>query len=75
MASFTLTNRLEESQKISRQTFKGKLYELGRRYALTAIDTTADYLLPVRMDRTFSGIPIRGYAPQDTVRIKVQGQR
>ncbi|NLW39196.1 MAG: BREX-1 system phosphatase PglZ type A [Peptococcaceae bacterium] len=64
---------LEESQKISRQTFKGKLYELGRRYALTAIDTTADYLLPVRMDRTFSGIPIRGYAPQDTVRIKVQG--
>ena len=64
---------LDESQKISRQTFAGEVYELGRRYALTAIDTSADYLLPVRMDRTLSGIPIKGYAPQDTVRIKVQG--
>ncbi len=64
---------LDESQKISRQTFEGEVYELGRRYTLTAIDTTADYLLPVRMDRTLGGTPIRGYAPQDTVRIKVQG--
>jgi uncharacterized protein (TIGR02687 family) len=64
---------LDESQKISRQTFAGEVYELGRRYALTAIDTSADYLLPVRMDQTLGGIPIKGYAPQDTVRIKVQG--
>jgi uncharacterized protein (TIGR02687 family) len=64
---------LDESQKISRQTFKGDVYELGRRYALTAIDTSADYLLPVRMDRTLGGTPTKGYAPQDTVRIKVPG--
>ena len=64
---------LDESQKISRQTFAGEVYELGRRYALTAIDTSADYLLPVRMDRTLGGTPTKGYAPQDTVRIKVQG--
>ncbi len=64
---------LEESQKISRQTFGGEVLELGRRYALTATTTTADYLLPVKTERTISGIPMKGYAPQDTVRIKVQG--
>jgi uncharacterized protein (TIGR02687 family) len=64
---------LNESQKISRQTFKGEVYELGRRYALTAIDTSADYLLPVRMDLIFGGTSIKAYAPQDTVRLKVQG--
>ena len=64
---------LEESQKISRQTFDGEVYELGRRYALAATTTTADYLLPVKTDRTIGGIPMKGYAPQDTVRIKVQG--
>jgi uncharacterized protein (TIGR02687 family) len=64
---------LEESQKISRQTFNGDILELGRRYALVSPETTADYLLPVRMDRTIGGEPMKGYAPQDTVRIKVQG--
>ena len=64
---------LEESQKISRQTFDGEVYELGRRYALTATETTANYLLPVNTERTFGGTPMKGYAPQDTVRIKVQG--
>jgi hypothetical protein len=64
---------LEESQKISRQTFNGDILELGRRYALVSPETTADYLLPVRMDRTIGGGPMKGYAPQDTVRIKVQG--
>jgi uncharacterized protein (TIGR02687 family) len=64
---------LEESQKISRHTFDGEVYELGRRYALTAIDTTANYLLPVKTERTIGGIPMKGYAPQETVRIKVQG--
>ena len=66
-------NPLDESQKISRQTFDGEVYELSRRYALTATDTTADYLLPVKTERTISGIPMKGYAPQDIVRIKVQG--
>jgi uncharacterized protein (TIGR02687 family) len=64
---------LEESQKISRQTFNGEILELGRRYALVSPDTAADYLLPVNTKRTIEGTPMKGYAPQDTVRIKVQG--
>jgi uncharacterized protein (TIGR02687 family) len=64
---------LGESQKISRQTFSGDILELGRRYALVPPETTADYLLPVKTERTIGGIPMKGYAPQDTVRIKVQG--
>lgn len=64
---------LEESQKISRQTFDGEMYELGRRYALTVADTTANYLLPVKTERIIGGTPMKGYAPQDTVRIKLQG--
>ncbi len=64
---------LEESQKISRQTFSGELLELGRRYALVTPETKADYLLPVNTERTLHGTPMKGYAPQDTVRIKVQG--
>lgn len=64
---------LEESQKISRHTFSGEFYELGRRYALVPLETSADYLLPVKTEREIGGIPMKGYAPQDTVRIKVQG--
>ena len=64
---------LEESQKISRQTFNGEIYELGRRYALVPPGTSADYLLPVKTERELGGIPMKGYAPQNTVRIKVQG--
>ncbi len=64
---------LEESQKISRQTFSGELLELGRRYALVLPETNADYLLPVKTERTIGGKSMKGYAPQDTVRIKVQG--
>lgn len=64
---------LEESQKISRQTFSGEVYELGRRYGLVSPETTADYLLPVKMEREIGGTPMKGYASQDTVRIKVQG--
>lgn len=64
---------LEESQKISHQAFDGEVYELGRRYALTALNTTANYLLSVRTDRTICGTPMKGYAPQDTIRIKMRG--
>ena len=64
---------LEESQKISKQTFNGDIFELGRRYALVSPETNAEYLLPVKTDRTYGGEPMKGYAPQDTVRIKVQG--
>lgn len=64
---------LEESEKINRQTFDGEVYELGRRYALVSPDTTAEYLLPVNTGREIGGVPMKGYAPQETVRIKVQG--
>jgi hypothetical protein len=64
---------LPESQKISRQAFSGETYEVGRRYALTPPETAAAYLLPVKLEREFAGIPMKGYAPQDTVRIKIQG--
>ncbi len=64
---------LEESQKISRQTFDGEIYELGRRYALVAPETQADYLLPVNTSRVIGGLPLKGYAPREMVRIKVQG--
>ena len=62
-----------ESDKIDRKTFSGDVYELGRRYALTSPDTTADFLLPVNLSREFDGKPLKGYAPQDTIRMKVQG--
>lgn len=64
---------LEESQKISRQTFNGEVYELGRRYALVHPEASSDYLLPIKTEREIGGIPMKGYVPQDTVRIKVQG--
>ena len=62
---------LNESDKIDRKAFSGNVYELGRRYALTAPDTTADFLLPVNLERELDGTPIKGYAPQDTIRMKV----
>jgi uncharacterized protein (TIGR02687 family) len=64
---------LEESQKISRQTFNGEVYELGRRYALVHPETSADYLLPIKTEHEISGVPMKGYVPQNTVRIKIQG--
>ena len=64
---------LNESDKIDRKAFSGNVYELGRRYALAAPDTTADFLLPVNLERELDGTPVKGYAPQDTIRMKVQG--
>lgn len=64
---------LVESQKITRQTFNGEVYELGRRYALVPPETSANYLLLIKTERELGGIKMKGYAPQDTVRIKVQG--
>jgi uncharacterized protein (TIGR02687 family) len=64
---------LDESQKIGKQAFRGDILELGRRYALAPPETTADYLLPVNTGNVVGGEPTKGFAPQDTVRIKVQG--
>ena len=64
---------LSESDKVDRSAFSGEVYELGRRYALTSSDTTAEHLLPVNLSRELDGTPVKGYAPQDTIRMKVQG--
>lgn len=64
---------LNESDKIDRKTFSGGVLELSRRYALTEPKTTADFLLPIHLEYELDGTAIRGYAPQDTIRMKVQG--
>ena len=64
---------LAESDKLSKNAFSGKLYEVGRRYAIASSDTTADYLLPVQMDSEITGTPVKGFTPRDTTRIKVTG--
>ena len=50
---------LSESDKLDRRAFSGEVLELG--------------LLPINLDRELHGATVRGYAPQDTVRMKVQG--
>lgn len=64
---------LSESDKLSRDAFDGTIFELGRRYGLTAPDTTANYLLPIQLSGLLDGTPVKGYAPQDSTRIKVKG--
>ena len=64
---------LSESDKLSRDAFDGTIFELGRRYGLTAPDTTASYLLPIQLSEVLDGTPVKGYAPQDSTRIKVKG--
>lgn len=62
-----------ESDKLDRSCFDGTVYELGRRYALCAPETKAAYLLPVALSAQYEGVPLLGYAPKDTIRMKVQG--
>jgi len=64
---------LDESQKISRQSFSGAVEEVGRRYALVASETSTEYMLPINMAGTLHNTDLKGYAPQDTIRIKTQG--
>lgn len=64
---------LSESDKLSREAFDGTIFELGRRYGLTAPDTSANYLLPIQLSGLLDGTPVKGYAPQDSTRIKVKG--
>ena len=64
---------LTEGDKIGRNTFTGKVYEVGRRYALTEPSATAEYLLPVQLDDEIGGIPVQGYTPRDSTRIKISG--
>lgn len=64
---------LSESDKLSREAFDGTIFELGRRYGLAAPDTSANYLLPIQLSGSMDGTPVKGYAPQDSTRIKVKG--
>ena len=64
---------LTESDKLSREAFDGRIFELGRRYGLTSPETTADYLLPIELSGVLDGISVKGYTPQDSTRIKVKG--
>ena len=64
---------LVESDKLNRKAFSGEVLELGRRYALTASDTEAEHLLPICLAHELDGASIKGFAPQDTIRMKVQG--
>lgn len=64
---------LTEGDKISKSTFTGNVYEVGRRYALTEPSAIGEYLLPVQLSGEISGIPVKGYTPQDSTRIKISG--
>lgn len=64
---------LAESDKISRSTFTGNVYEVGRRYAITDPATTAEYLMPVLLEGKIGGMAVKGYTPQDSIRIKIDG--
>ncbi|CAK7023695.1 MAG: hypothetical protein EUB_02243 [Eubacterium sp.] len=64
---------LAESDKISKSTFSGAVYEVGRRYAITAPQTIAEYLMPVQLDGEIDGVAVKGYTPLDSTRIKIAG--
>lgn len=64
---------LAESDKISKSTFSGTVYEVGRRYALAEPSTTADYLMPVQVEGEIHGKAIKGFTPQDATRIAISG--
>lgn len=64
---------LSESDKIGKSTFSGTVLEVGRRYALTEPDATADYLMPVQLEGEIGGKAIKGYTPLDSTRIKISG--
>ena len=64
---------LDENEKIGREVFDGEIRAIGRRYALTAPETTAQYLLPVNLTGQLQDSRVMGYAPGQTIRIKTGG--
>ncbi|KST91104.1 putative cytoplasmic protein [Lactococcus lactis subsp. lactis] len=64
---------LEESQKSGSQSLSGTVLKLGRRYAITTEATYSEYLLPIKSDVKLNGNPIQGFAPQETIRLKIKG--
>lgn len=66
-------NSLEESQKLGSQSVGGEVLELGRRYAITSQTAHSEYLLPVKSDVKLNKEPIKVYAPQETIRLRIKG--
>ena len=64
---------LSEGEKVAKSAFSGEVYEVGRRYAITEPDASADFLIPVQLDGEINGTPIKGFTPQDSTRIKISG--
>lgn len=64
---------LTEGEKVGKGAFTGDVYEVGRRYALTEPAATADGLMPVQLDGEIGGIPVKGFTPQASTRIKISG--
>lgn len=71
---FLYTNTpLLESQKISKDTIDGEIYEIGRRYALTSLKTNSEYLAKIKLSNFYKDTDMVGYAPKDITRIKLAG--
>jgi uncharacterized protein (TIGR02687 family) len=65
---------LAETDKVSVKNIGGKIYESGRRYALTDTDGTTDFLLPVNVGKLYDGAPMFGFSPEKIVRIAKGGE-
>lgn len=66
-------NPLRESDKIGKSVFDGTVYELGRRYAIAACDTDPEFMMRIRVKDQLRGVDAVGYAPMETIRIKIPG--
>lgn len=64
---------LTEGEKVAKSAFSGEVYEVGRRYAITEPNASADFLIPVQLDGEIGGTPLKGFTPQDSTRIKISG--
>jgi hypothetical protein len=62
---------LAENDKLSKESFKGRDVEYGRRYAILQRGVQPDYLLPVKFldDKT----DFEAFAPRESIRIKMSG--
>ncbi len=64
---------LRESDKIGTEAVSGEIYEAGHRSILASPEASSDFLLPVSMEKTVSGRPMKGFTPRDTTRIRTAG--
>ncbi len=62
---------LTEDDKVSKDSWKGKEVDYGRRYAIMAKDAAPEYLLPVQF--LDGKTDYTAFAPRENVRIKMNG--